>query len=65
MKISVTIDDRLLNKIDEFAESKFMTRSAFLALAADTYMNQQIVMEMLPKYLPDMMELAKVKQIQD
>ena len=48
MRINVTINDELLQKIDEYAKSKYMTRSAFLALAADTYINQANVMENLP-----------------
>lgn len=48
MKINITINEELLHKIDEFAKSKYMTRSAFLAMAADTYINQSNVMDNLP-----------------
>ena len=48
MRLSITINDELLQKIDEYAKSKYMSRSAFLALAADTYINQANVMDNLP-----------------
>jgi metal-responsive CopG/Arc/MetJ family transcriptional regulator len=48
MRLSISINDDLVQKIDEYAKSKYMSRSAFLALAADTYINQSNVMENLP-----------------
>ena len=48
MRLNITINDELLEKIDEYAKSKYMSRSAFLAMAADTYINQANVMDNLP-----------------
>lgn len=48
MRLNITINDELVKKIDAFAKSKYMSRSAFLALAADTYINQSNVMDNLP-----------------
>jgi len=61
-KINITINDELLQKIDEFAKSKYMTRSAFLALAADTYMNQSNVLENLPVLVKLFEEQEKAKE---
>jgi len=60
MRINVTINDELLQKIDEYAKSKYMSRSAFLALAADTYINQANVMDNLPA-LVKLYEQAEAK----
>ena len=48
MRANITIPDELMQKIDEYAKARYMTRSAFLAMAANTYINQENVMENLP-----------------
>lgn len=48
MRLNISINDDLLQKIDEYAKSKYMSRSAFLSMAADTYINQANVMDNLP-----------------
>ena len=55
MKVTVTINDDLMKEIDEYADSIYMPRSTFLALAAKTYIDQQKVM----KLMPDMVEMYK------
>ena len=55
MKINITINDELLKEIDEYADSIYMPRSTFLALAAKTYIDQQKVINLMP----DMVEMYK------
>lgn len=44
MKISISINDDLLKKIDEYSKENFLTRSGFLSLAANQYILQQETM---------------------
>lgn len=46
-KISISIDDNLLEMIDNFAEENFMTRSGFLTLVSKNYLQQQEVVKTL------------------
>lgn len=46
-KISISIDDNLLEMIDEFAEDNYMTRSGFLTLVSKNYLQQQEVVKTL------------------
>lgn len=43
-KVMVSIDDELLNRIDNFADSNYMSRSGFLTLASCQYLNANEVM---------------------
>lgn len=40
MKVTISINDDLLTKIDSFAKDNFMSRSGFIALAARNYLLQ-------------------------
>lgn len=46
-KISISIDDNLLEMIDNFAEENYMTRSGFLTLVSKNYLQQQEVVKTL------------------
>lgn len=39
MKINVSLDDELLNRIDAYADVSYMTRSGFISLACFQYLN--------------------------
>lgn len=39
MKFSVSMPDELVKEIDDVADEMFMSRSAFLALSANTYLS--------------------------
>ena len=55
MRVTITINDELMKEIDEYADSIYMPRSTFLAMAAKTYIDQQKVIH----YMPEMMEIYK------
>lgn len=55
MRVTITINDELIKKIDQYAKDNFMPRSTFMALACKTYMEQVEVM----KLMPEIIEIAK------
>lgn len=40
MVVNMRINDDLMERIDKYAKSKYMTRSALISLAAATYLDQ-------------------------
>ena len=40
-KVNITMDDRLLEKIDAYADQNFMSRSGMISLGCTQYLNQQ------------------------
>lgn len=45
MKLSISLPDELVAKIDEVADSNFMTRSGLIAMCCTTYINQMSALE--------------------
>lgn len=39
MKINISLDDELLERVDSFADSNYMTRSGLISLALVQYLN--------------------------
>lgn len=61
MKLSISLNDDLVKRIDEYTKSMSISRSGFLAMAANQYLNQQ---QMLGA-LPDLLELNKKLESSD
>ena len=40
MKVNVTLDDKLMERVDDYAESNYMSRSGFISFACTQYLNQ-------------------------
>ena len=40
MKVQITLDDRLMERVDTFADENYMSRSGFVSLACTQYLNQ-------------------------
>lgn len=40
MKVNVTLDDALMERIDSYADANYMSRSGFVSLACTQYLNQ-------------------------
>lgn len=40
MKVNVTLDDNLMQRIDTFADENYMSRSGFISHACTQYLNQ-------------------------
>lgn len=41
MKVTITLDDELMQRIDDYAKTNYTSRSGFLALAATEYLNSR------------------------
>lgn len=57
MKLSISLEDDLVERIDSCAKKMSITRSGFLAIAANQYLNQQQMMVTLPDMLKIMKEV--------
>ena len=40
MKVQVSLDERLVERIDSFADANYMSRSGFISFATCQYLNQ-------------------------
>jgi metal-responsive CopG/Arc/MetJ family transcriptional regulator len=47
MKIQISIDDRLLERVDKYADENYMSRSGFASLAMSQYLNQNDMLNLL------------------
>lgn len=53
-RFNVTIDENLINDIDEAADKLGQSRSAFLSMAAATYIQQSTVVQNLPRLIDEL-----------
>lgn len=51
VKITVTLSDDLLKKVDECASAMYISRSAYISTALVQKMQQDIAMEAMPELL--------------
>lgn len=40
MKLQISLDDKLVSRIDNYADTNYMSRSGFISLACTNYLNQ-------------------------
>lgn len=45
MKLSISLPDELVSKMDEIADANFLTRSGFIAMCCTSYINQMYAVE--------------------
>lgn len=41
MKVNITLDDELVQRVDNYADRNYMSRSGLISLALTQYLNQQ------------------------
>lgn len=41
MKINISLDDRLVKRLDDYADANYMTRSGLVSIALTQYLNTQ------------------------
>ena len=58
MKLSISLDDNLVQRIDSFAKGNSISRSGFLAMAATQYLNQMQVLSSMPEIVQIMKTAA-------
>jgi metal-responsive CopG/Arc/MetJ family transcriptional regulator len=51
MKLSISLDDNLVQRIDSFSKGNSISRSGFLAMAATQYLNQMQAISSMPEIL--------------
>lgn len=65
MKVNITLDDSLMERIDQFADSKYMTRSGFVSLACSTYLQSQECMDAVKRMSFAMQRIAENNEIDE
>lgn len=58
MKLSISLDDNLVQRIDSFAKGNSISRSGFLAMASTQYLNQMQVLSSMPEIVQVMKTAA-------
>lgn len=62
-KVQISIDDELLDRIDNFADQSYMSRSGFITLACSQYLNQSEVLFAIKDLSLAMQKIAKDKKV--
>ena len=62
-KVQISIDDELLDRIDNYADQSYMSRSGFITLACSQYLNQSEVLFAIKDLSLAMQKIAKDKKI--
>lgn len=73
MKVNVTLDDKLLSRLDAYADENYMSRSGLISLACTQYLNSADIVRVVKEMgvainkIADMGELDEdtQKQIED
>lgn len=58
MKLSISLDNNLVQRIDSFAKGNSISRSGFLAMAATQYLNQMQSLSSMPEIVQIMKTAA-------
>lgn len=56
MKININVSDDLLKRIDDKAKSLNITRTAYICMSVSNQLNQDSMIDMLPKILDTLSE---------
>ena len=65
MKVQISIDDDLMNKIDVYAEKNYMSRSSLFAVAANEYVNARAYISAMQDIALAYQEIAKKNKLDD
>lgn len=63
MKLSISIKDELVERIDKYADENFMSRSGFISLACTQYLNSQELVGLMRDLSKTMNRIADVGKI--
>lgn len=64
-KVQISIDDDLLERVDNYAESNYMSRSGLITVACNQYLNQFEVVLAIKDLSLAMQKIAKDKAINE
>lgn len=63
MKVGITLDDKLLERIDEYADANYMSRSGLLSLAVTNYLNAADVSQAIKNMSLAMRKIADTGKV--
>ena len=58
MKVQISIDDELMKKVDDYADSNYLSRSTLFTIAVTQYINTQDVTNAIKEMAICMMKIA-------
>lgn len=65
MKINITIDDKLLERVDNYAENNYMSRSGLFSFAVAQFLNQAEVIGAVKDMSLAMRKIADASVVDD
>lgn len=65
MKINITMNDELLERLDKHAKEQYTTRSGLISYAVTQYLNQQEAMNLIRLMSTAMQRIAETGAIDD
>lgn len=65
MKVGITMNDDLMHRIDEYCANNYLSRSGFLSLAANTYLNNELAIKAVFDLSVSMRQIADSNKIND
>lgn len=65
MKINISIDDALIQRVDAYADANYMSRSGFISLACAQYLNQNEALISLGEMANAFRKMAETGTITD
>ena len=65
MKINITMNDELLERLDNYAKEQFTTRSGLISLACTQYLNQQEALNLLRAMTSAMQRIAETGTVDE
>lgn len=64
-KVQISVDDELLNRIDNYSDKNYMSRSGFVTLSCSQYLNQAEVATAIKEVAFAMRKIADNGEIDD
>ena len=65
MKLTISLDDKLVERVDNYADSNYMSRSGFISFACSQFLNSAEVMIMVKDMSLAMRKIADTSTIDD
>jgi len=65
MKVTISLDDDLMARIDRYADDNYMTRSGFISLSCTQYLNQNDVISSIKSIELAMRKIADTGQLDE
>lgn len=65
MKLQISLDDKLVDRIDRYAEDNYMSRSGLISFATSQYLNQNELMGLIKDMSLAMHKIAESGSLDD